>query len=499
MKREASRGGGVIENIGPIERVTFPCPEGGGLVVFRGRNGSGKTTALAAVEAAVTGKGKVPLSDEAAEVNDRGIVEAHGVTLTIGKSTRRKGEADVTSLEGRLSVADLVDPGIADPDAADLRRIKALVGLSGAQAEPARFAEIVGGRDELEKFVSPDALKQGDLVSLAGAVKRGLESAARSVEQRAEHERNRAAAERAQAERSGPPNADAPTVEQAQASAEDAAAALTAIKAEQRRRHDLLAAALTARSRLDGVTSGPTMAEALDARLGCAEELERAEVGVAAARDALRAAEARLSAAEAALGTAQVRVEEVRSREQAREALRSAVAAADGLTPIGPEEIGEAEAALAAARVQVAVAIEAAKSREWLARSAEAEARAREAEREAERLREAAESTNDVLTAAVATLGVPLRVKRGRLVTDTDRRGETLFAELSHGERWRLAIEVAIRVLGQDGCLTIPQEAWEGLDPTNRAEIVGLLVGSGVVAYTAEATDDADLTVEVVG
>lgn len=186
MKREASPSGGVIENIGPIERVTFPCPEGGGLVVFRGRNGSGKTTALQAVEAAVTGKGKLPLADEAEESNDRGTVEAHGVTLTIGKSTRRKGEADVTSLEGRLSVADLVDPGIADPDAADLRRIKALVGLSGAQAEPARFAEIVGGLAELEKLVSPDALKQGDLVSLAGAVKRGLESVARTVEQRAD-------------------------------------------------------------------------------------------------------------------------------------------------------------------------------------------------------------------------------------------------------------------------------------------------------------------------
>ena len=216
-------------------------------------------------------------------------------------------------------------------------------------------------------------------------------------------------------------------------------------------------------------------------------------------REQLRNAELAAAAARAALSTALARVETARAREQAQEALRTAVASAEGLSPISDDEIEAAEDALVEARSRVAAAIEASKAGECLARAAEAEARARAAEREAERLREAAESTNDVLTAAVATLGVPLRVKRGRLVTDTDRRGETLFAELSHGERWRLAIEVAIRVLGQDGCLTIPQEAWEGLDPTNRAEIVGLLVGSGVVAYTAEATDDADLTAEVVG
>ena len=35
-----------IKNIGPISTLSMPVPEGGGVVVLKGRNGSGKGTAL---------------------------------------------------------------------------------------------------------------------------------------------------------------------------------------------------------------------------------------------------------------------------------------------------------------------------------------------------------------------------------------------------------------------------------------------------------------------
>jgi ABC-type branched-subunit amino acid transport system ATPase component len=127
-----------IKNIGPIESVSIPVPAEGGVVVLHGRNGSGKSTALDAIQSAVTGKGKPPLKDKAA----KGEVHAGGVTLTVAKSVRRAGELTVTALDGRLSIADLVEPGINDPLRADASRIKALVNLSGAGYRTRRPARL---------------------------------------------------------------------------------------------------------------------------------------------------------------------------------------------------------------------------------------------------------------------------------------------------------------------------------------------------------------------
>ncbi|RMF87703.1 MAG: hypothetical protein D6741_20230 [Planctomycetota bacterium] len=70
-----------IENVGPIERLAIPLPDAG-VVVLRGRNGSGKSHALAAVDSLVGGRGKVPCRDGA----KKGIVEGVGAKITIGRA-----------------------------------------------------------------------------------------------------------------------------------------------------------------------------------------------------------------------------------------------------------------------------------------------------------------------------------------------------------------------------------------------------------------------------
>ena len=112
--------------------------------MFRGRNGVGKTKTLEAIDALVSGRGKVSVKDGAL----RGEVQGLGVKLTVARSTRRSGELEVVSLEGRLSVADLIDPGLVSPEAADAKRIKALVQLSGQKPDMALFHGLVGGQDE---------------------------------------------------------------------------------------------------------------------------------------------------------------------------------------------------------------------------------------------------------------------------------------------------------------------------------------------------------------
>jgi hypothetical protein len=76
-------------------------------------------------------------------------------------------------------------------------------------------------------------------------------------------------------------------------------------------------------------------------------------------------------------------------------------------------------------------------------------------------------------------------------VTDTGR-GPTYYAELSEGERWKMALDIAVQAVGQGGLIVVPQAAWEGLDPVNRSLIATHAKSSGVVVVTAEA-DDGDL------
>ena len=55
-----------------------------------------------------------------------------------------------------MSVADLVDPKIVSPDAADARRIKSLVQLSGEKADPSLFYPLAGGQAAFERICRPE-------------------------------------------------------------------------------------------------------------------------------------------------------------------------------------------------------------------------------------------------------------------------------------------------------------------------------------------------------
>lgn len=78
-----------------------------------------------------------------------------------------------------------------------------------------------------------------------------------------------------------------------------------------------------------------------------------------------------------------------------------------------------------------------------------------------------------------------------------DDRGVTPYAELSAGERWRIALDVAVGALPSHGVLTVPQEAWEGLDPENRRLVAEHVRDRGVVLLTAEASEDDEVTASV--
>lgn len=485
----------LIENVGAIDRLTIPVPDGGGVVVLRGPNGIGKTTALDGVSALVNG-GKPPGLRDGAK---RGVIEGLGAKITVGLSSRRSGEIEVRSLEGRLDVSDIVDPGIASVEAADARRIRALVAVSGVSASSETFADLVpGGADEIEANITEKVLGSGDVLEIAGAVKRLLESRARQIETQCENAEGKAKTLAAQA---GEVDADQ-VIDPArlQSDFEDAV-----------RRQQEIEAASTAWAKAQatvaeceaGLSAGTdavdidvlrarskVLANEFDERqkmlVDLEQQVEAARADLQQTRNDIRLVDEQMAAAK-------------RDRERVA-ALRKMLDEAKAVPAVEANQIEAARLCVDMAReaIEKGALLRAAVEKKQQATAAFSEVSA--LRRQAEKLRASAAGTDGILSDLVAKLGVPLSVKvvdgRTRLVTETDR-GLIPFADLSAGERWRVALDIAIEAVGVRGLLVIRQEAWEGLDPANRAEIAAHCQKRGAVLLTAEADGGESIAVEV--
>lgn len=485
----------VIENVGAISSQVIPVPDGGGVVVMRGPNGIGKTTALDCVSALVNG-GKPPSLRDGAK---RGLIEGLGAKITVGLSSRRTGEIEVRSLEGRLDVSDIVDPGIASVEAADARRIRALVAVSGVSATAETFAELVpGGADEIEQHVSEKTLGSGDVLEIGGAVKRMLESMARQVETQAENAEGKA---KTLAAIAGPVSDDEPhDAAKLQADFEDAVRRRQALESQSDAWQKAQATIAECKAALAGDavavdiddlrTRSKLLVAKFDEQQKAIADLERqlsaASSDLQQTRNDIRLIDEQMAAAK-------------RDKERTH-SLKKMLADASLVKPVEAKQVE-------AARLCVQMASEAmergALVRECLSKRVEAGAAYVEVKKlraKSVRLRESAAGTDGILSDLVAKLGVPLQVKvidgKTRLVTETSR-GVTPFSELSAGERWRMALDIAIEAVGPRGLLVIRQEAWEGLDPINRQEIASHCRERGAVVITAAASGGEGIETEV--
>jgi hypothetical protein len=483
----------TITNVGPVESLRLKVPVSGGLVVLKARNGRGKTKSLEAIESAVNGRGKVEVRDGALS----GSVEAFGVNIKVGRKTTRSGELSVTSLEGRLDVATLVDPQVKDPGAADARRIKALIQLSGVKPSPELFYELAGGREALEQFASPTTLESDDLVLMAERLKRELESAARKEEDRAEHAEGRARGARESA--AGVDVSGECDREKLQAALEQAIRHESELRTQRESAHKAERAAKLAKDKLEDAELSYSGKSAEDLRAEesrWTQQVETDTAKVRAAEEALRLATQKAAETRAELAHTIAARKQAESHEASIAALKQQLAESIPTAPTD-EAIQAAAEQLAKAREAVEQAGIVRRAKEQLATAEKHAGEAQSHRQQSAKLRNAAKATDEVLSEAVQRSGTALRVEAGRLVLNT-KRGATYYGELSHGERWKLALDIAIEAVGERGVLTIPQEAYESLDPTNRRMIAEHVVGRGVVILTAEASDDEEITAEVV-
>lgn len=479
-----------FQNVGPIEHLTIPIPEEGGLVVLRGQNGSGKSHALAGVESLYSPSVRKSLRNS--DGVPSGKIEGLGVTVRLGRSNTAKGELLCESLDGRVDPSHLVDPGLKDPTAADARRLATLVRLSGIKVSLSQWQSLAAElADEIDLIAFVDA----DPVATADRLRRRIHEVALNRERLAESKANEAAAMTksfADVDLRGEHNQgelarrlDSATQELAKMQQTRVFAQEAVAKAEEARK--LLAEHESTACAPDEFAQRITELEADIASTN--ETLAEAEQQVRFLRNELDMQKRSLAANKDWLAAAMQQQSQLSSWHLTISRSESVACPSDD--------------AIAALETVKAEALKAAQQGEVIRRAIESANKASAIRDEADqlaamavKLRALARSTDTVLEQALVDAGYStIKVHDGRLCVESDR-GLEPFSELSHGERWRMALDLAARGLPKGAVLPVCQEAFESLDPANREFVNALAKERGLVIVTAEACG-GDLRAEV--
>lgn len=454
-----------LQHVGPIGRdFKITLPDGYGVVQIEGDNGAGKTTALAAVDRLLGAKTKTKVSTTDGKL--LGSIEAFGGRMTFGERAKKTGELDVLTLEGRFDIADLVDPGIDKPESADEHRIKALLRLTGAEADAALFHKSFGGQAAFEAVVSSDAIQTTDLVTMAAKVKRSAHQAAQAQESQRDIAKGHANAAKNMA---ATVSLDAP--DDAEQLQEGLLAAITEegkLKNQYTTAREAARRAEQAKQQLEQATAsykGPSVKEAQVAIDGFTADMEAARHKIEEYESLLAEAKSNWGVLQNAYDRAIERRDAAQQHAKLVSSCQSILAEATAVQGPAGDELLKAATAVGKARTAVETGALVREAKKRLAHAQTYEAQAEEFAQAAIRLRQAADATDDVLSAKVSSS--LLRVSGGRLITDTER-GETFFADLSDGQRWKIAIDLAVERVGPGGVIVLRQEAWQGLSETNR-------------------------------
>lgn len=487
----------VIENIGPIERLEF-APKPGTITVFRGRNGAGKSTALNAING-IALNGSQRLTSRDGTVG--GKVEGFGATLKIARNgaNRRMGDVEVESIEDQYNIADLVDPQIKDPAAADAKRIRALVSLAGVAADIETFRGLFGSTEQFDSVVKPSSLKStDDVIQLADAIKRDVEAAARSIEAKCESEWSQIQSMRTQA---GEPPAQG-IIDEEQLKQKLEAATLR--KAELHNQRDVYSkiASEVSQIRLQKAELQLNMANInverdnlqsfQEAEILLMNEQRQLEEAVDRAQKALISKQEELNQLRVQREYRQQRYELTLKQQEMLASYDTSIDRLNGLPNPSNLEIVEAGKEVDLIHEQLNQLAQEKKAAELRALAAAREEALEVLRDKASALRQLSQRIPTVLANAVRSLKSSVDVTSDfRLIVNHEKRGQVFFAELSHGERWALALSLFLQAVEkneQPAILAIPQEAWEGLDAYNKKLIADIVAQTQLMVFTAECT-----------
>ncbi len=491
----------TLDNIGPIKHFEMKG-EPGTITVLRGRNGRGKSTVLEAVGALTRGESGLTSLDGTVG----GVACGFGVTIKVGRNgaNRRMGDLEVTAVEDRLSIADFVDPGIKDPVASDARRLKALASLAGMEADPSIFWDLCGGKEAFETLIRPDTLKETDPVALADRIKRDLEAHARQWNTTAERIYEQIKAKQQTiGEIDLTKEHDGDRLQFQLESAIKALANLEAhdkAAAEAKKRQQEAAESLKA---ANANYSGLNVLEATSKQINAAKDVEDKSAKVEAAKVVLREAQLALDVA---------RNTEIAATRELDQANQHAVYVAEWQKTINALVPEAPPAAVVAAAITARDSAKIALERGVLIRQAldrkkevdKLEVDRKTAVERSESYREMSKSVLEEVAKKLVDLLPEVTIDHDfRIVVPHEKRGECYYQDLSDGEKWKLALDIAVEAFrrrGERGVLAISQSAWEALDGINRKTIASHVSKTDLIVYTAEATrslEDEELVAEV--
>lgn len=462
-----------------------------GVNVLLGPNGAGKTSAIRAVTRAFGGKVPLEVRDGAGQ----GVVEAPGVKLSVKRVVRASGEADV-ALADSGPLATLIDPGMADPDAAARARIRALLELVALPVTEERVATLAGDEEVAESVVQE--LREGAIDDLlhaaercrltAHALKRETEKQANELTARAQ------VAESRMAEALEKVGGEASLVEisaaDAEAAGHDAVQKLEVARVSARQRQELESRQAEIRAQLGDPPDPAKFDQDIEARRGAVDAHNRRilelEQQISKERELLAGVREDLRHLE------QQKAEEEKRAKQHGENLRILELPVEGSTP---EEVEELEAGVAKARATFAAARLADDYRKAKAEAATAGQEAKTAHERAEVLEALATSVGNRLGLLLSgTEAEGLTVVDGRLAVVEEGKVFDFETRRSEGQRIAASLRVAARAYGGK---VIPLEGrfWQALDDGHRQEFARLAADLGLYVIT-EQPAEGELRVE---
>ena len=473
------------ENLGPIANFEF-TPRKHGVTVLVAPNGSGKSILLEAVQTAAIGKGKLPLRDR----TKKGTFSAFGAVITIGGTCRHSGGFEVTNLEGRFDLAMLVDPGLVSPAAADNTRIKALVSLTGVEASVNLFKSHEAFVD-FDNVVTTTAVETDDLVLMAAKIKKAYDDAALLKERFAENQTGQATALIPPADLDLEAESDAAVLQTAYNEARDYRTTLEEQERAAKQSSTSIAESQELLGRLNAIGLSKEHETLTNESRSASAAISLKSARITELEQEIRQLKTEITSCSNVVSSAELRLKQVAANIELVNAAKATIAKSVVAAP-DPATVMEAIDALAAAERAVENGM---KIRAALANQDKRNAHlqtAKEAKLRAIKYREAAKASDDVLSASIKCpqLRVESDGKAARLVTDTDRGKSIAYHDLSEGERWAVAIDIAADQVGEDGLVVISQVGWEGIDGRNRINIDHRATERKIFILTAEAAAD---------
>jgi len=471
-----------ITDIQAIEHVRIPIPEGGGVVVLRGDQGTGKSTAIAAVQTLAGRKAdNLSIRDGA----KRGTIECDGCRVVITKSrAARSGELAFEMIESRFDLSVIVDPQIKDEDRADALRIKQLLALTGAKPNVDAYWDLLKqylDQDEIDDLQVDD--ETDDPLVLHKTFVQAMQAAARSYERKASS--LRVDVEEIKRQFQGLNIRKPPSVENARTKFEEATVQLQHLENVASQADKQRAATISAREQLTKLESDWQGGTADDCRV----QLQIAEQHAAASYQQMIEAERNYKDAKRAVEDHKHRVELAEHHEQA---IATAKAVLESAMIARPSHNEMERAAYLKGQLGKIFedAVRANEGAEQMRLAEERNFLALKAQQVADDLRDKAQARAEEILAETLQLS-HIKVQGTRLVVDTDRSSEEPFAELSHGERAILAIREAAKHVPPHGLCSVSQEVWSGISDANKARLRAEAVRLGITILTAEVTDGA--------